>query len=334
MDKVDQRSLLSGEEVMVLGIDISKASCDAVLLFEEKLLHKAFTNDLSGFAALQCWLRKAAATQVHACMEATGTYGNELAEFLHDSGHRVSMVNPARIHSYAKSRLSRNKTDKGDAQLIALFCQNEKPQVWHPPPPEVKELQALVRRLESLVQMRVQENNRAKANAHPAVQASLEQMLASLDEQIKTLRKAIGEHVRTYPVLLRQFELLMSIVAIGDKTAYKLLAEIDVANFKDAKALAAFLGLTPKHHTSGTSIRGRPRLSKTGNSGLRKALYFPAIAALRTSPSMQAFGARLGAKGKPKMVVIGAVMRKLVHIVYGVLKHGSPYSTSWSFTCS
>ncbi len=319
---------------MILGIDIGKASFDAVLLREEKPLHKAFNNDLNGFRALQGWLRRAAATPVCACMEATGSYGDALAEFLYSCGHTISVVNPARIHSYAKSRLSRNKTDKGDAHLIALFYQSEQPKAWHPPPPEVKELQALVRRVESLIQMRVQENNRSKANAHPAVQASLEQMLASLDEQIKTLRQAIREHTRAHPVLLRQFELLMSIVGIGDKTAYKLLAEIDVANFKDAKALAAFLGLTPKHHTSGTSIRGRPRLSKTGNSGLRKALYFPAMAALRACPSMQAFGTRLGAKGKPRMVVIGAVMRKLVHIVYGVLKHGRPYSTSRSFTCS
>lgn len=319
---------------MVLGIDISKASFDAVLLLEGKAFHKAFNNDLNGFRALQGWLRRAAATPVCACMEATGSYGDALAEFLYSCGHTISVVNPARIHSYAKSRLSRNKTDKGDAHLIALFYQSEQPKAWHPPPPEVKELQALVRRLESLVQMRVQENNRSKANAHPAVQASLAQMLISLDTQIKALRKAIREHVRAHPVLLRQFELLMSIVGIGDKTAYKLLAEIDVANFKDAKALAAFLGLTPKHHTSGTSIRGRPRLSKTGNASLRKALYFPAITALSVCPSMQDFGARLSAKGKPKMVVIGAVMRKLVHIVYGVLKHGSPYSTNWSFTCS
>lgn len=319
---------------MVLGIDISKVSFDAVLLLEGKPLHKAFNNDLSGFRALQGWLRKTAATPVCACMEATGSYGDALADFLYSCGHTVSVVNPARIHSYAKSRLSRNKTDKGDAHLIALFYQSEQPKAWHPPPPEVKELRALVRRLESLIRMRVQENNRSKANAHPAVQASLAQMLTSLDTQIKALRKAIREHVRAHLGLLHQFELLMSIVGIGDKTAYKLLAEIDVANFKDAKALAAFLGLTPKHHTSGTSIRGRPRLSKTGNSGLRKALYFPAMAALRTCPSMQAFGSRLGAKGKPKMVVISAVMRKLVHIVYGVLKHGSPYRTSWFFTCS
>jgi transposase len=319
---------------MILGTFVSKASFDVVLLLDEKPLYRAFDNDLNGFKELKRWLHKAAATHVHACMEATGSYGDALAEFLYSSGHAVSVVNPARIYSYARSRLSRNKTDKGDAQLIALFCQNEKPQVWHPSPPEVKELRALVRRLEDLVQMRVQENNRSKANAHPAVQASLAQMLTSLDTQVKALRKAVREHVRAHPVLLRQFELLMSIVGIGDKTAYKLLAEIDVANFKDAKALAAFLGLTPKHHTSGTSIRGRPKLSKTGSSSLRKALYFPAMAALRTCPSMQAFGARLSAKGKPKMVVIGAIMRKLVHIVYGVLKHSSPYSTRWAFTCS
>ncbi len=230
---------------MILGIDISKASFDAVLLLNEKPLYRAFDNDLNGFKELQRWLHKAAATHVHACLEATGSYGDALAEFLYGSSHTVSVVNPARIHSYAKSRRSRNKTDKGDAQLIALFCQNEKPQVWHPPPPEIKELRALVRRVEDLVQMRVQENNRAKANAHPAVQASLEQMLASLDEQIKVLRQAIREHTRAHPVLLRRFELLMSIVGIGDKTAYKLLAEIDVANFKNAKALAAFLRAYP-----------------------------------------------------------------------------------------
>lgn len=319
---------------MVLGTFVSKASFDAVLLLDEKPFRKAFNNDLNGFKELQRWLHKAVATRVHVCMEATGTYGDDLAEFLHEGGHAVSMVNPARIHSYAKSRLSRNKTDKGDAQLIALFCRNEKPQLWHPPAPEVKELQALVRRPESLVQMRVQEINRSKAHAHPAVRASLEQMLCSLDEQIKTLRRAVREHTRAHLVLLRQFELLMSIVGIGDKTAYKLLAGIDVANFNDAKARAAFLGLTPKHHLSGTSIRSRPRLSKTGNASLRKALYFPAITSLNVCPSMQAFGARLGAKGKPNMVVIGAVMRKLVHIVYGVLKHGSPYNTNWSFARS
>lgn len=319
---------------MILGIDISKASFDACLLLEEKRLYKAFKNNPGGFADLQRWLEKAGATQVHACLESTGTYGDDLAEFLHETGHTVSVVNPARIHSYARSRLSRNKTDKGDAHLIALFCQSEKPEVWQPTPAEVKELRALVRRLEDLTQMRVAEVNRSKASAHPAVQASLEQLLASLDAQIKALSEAIKEHILKHPLLERQQELLTSIVGIGEKTAHKLLAEIDITKFKDAKALAAFLGLTPKHHNSGTSVRGRPRLSKTGSPSLRKALYFPAISAMNWCPSMQAFCTRLRAKGKPKMVVVGAVMRKLVHIVYGVLKHGNPYSTTWSFTCS
>lgn len=319
---------------MVLGIDISKTSFDACLLLEEKRLYKVFENNPSGFTDLQRWLGKLDASQLHACMEATGTYGDDLAEFLYGHGHTVSVVNPARIRGYAKSRLSRNKTDKGDALLITLFCQSEKPEAWRPVPAEIGELRALVRRLEDLTEMRVAETNRSKADAHPEVQASLEQMLASLDAQIKALGEAIKAHVRKHPLLQRQQELLTSIVGIGEKTANKLLAEIDITKFQDAKALAAFLGLTPKHHSSGTSVRGRARLSKTGNSSLRKALYFPAISAMNWCPYMQAFCTRLREKGKPKMVVIGAVMRKLVHIVYGVLKHGNPYSTNWSFTCS
>ncbi len=176
---------------MILGIDISKVSFDAVLLLEGKALHKAFSNDPSGFRALQGWLRRAAATPVCACMEATGSYGDTLADFLYNCGHTVSVVNPARIHSYAKSRLSRNKTDKGDAHLIALFYQSEQPKAWHPPPSEVKELQALMRRLESLVQMRVQENNRAKANAHPAYKFPLPKCSPASTRRLKPYVKPL-----------------------------------------------------------------------------------------------------------------------------------------------
>ena len=137
---------------MVLGIDVSKASFDVVLLADEKSkgLHKIFPNTPKGFNVLKAWLAKQGALRLHACLESTGSYGVLLAEFLVAEGYTVSVVNPRRIKHYVKSRLSRNKTDKQDAFVIARFCLKERPEAWIPLMPEVKQLQALVRRLEDL----------------------------------------------------------------------------------------------------------------------------------------------------------------------------------------
>jgi transposase len=138
---------------VILGIDVAKAKFDAALLVEGKVLYGTFPMDTSGFAALQHWLGKhtvSGSDSVHACLEATGAYGAALALFLYEAGHQVSVVNPARIAAYAKSRLVRTKTDKTDAVLIAHFCAREQPPIWTPPATEVRELQALVRRVEML----------------------------------------------------------------------------------------------------------------------------------------------------------------------------------------
>src|SRR5215212_7872305 len=144
-----------------LGIDIAKLKFDACLLRADgKLRHKVFANTAEGFAQFAGWLTRQGAPSVHACMEATGTYGEALALFLHAAGHAVGVVNPAAVKAFAQSRLSRTKTDKVDAELIARFCLAQRPSAWSPPAPEVRELQALARRLESLVEMRVAEENR------------------------------------------------------------------------------------------------------------------------------------------------------------------------------
>jgi transposase len=133
-----------------LGIDVAKAKFDAAVLRDGKLAQRTFSMHPEGFAALDRWIREQGAEQVHACLEATGEYGAALALFLYESGHLVSIVNPVRIAAYAKSRLTRTKTDKSDAALIAHFCAREWPPIWTPPPEEVQELQALVRRVEML----------------------------------------------------------------------------------------------------------------------------------------------------------------------------------------
>jgi transposase len=319
--------------VPTLGIDIAKLKFNACLLHADgKPRHKVFPNTADGFAQLAEWLTRQGALTAHACMEATGAYGEALALHLHAAGRTVSVVNPAAVKAFAQSRLSRTKTDKVDAELIARFCLAQRPAAWSPPAPEVRELQALARRLESLVEMRVAEENRLAAGvAVESVRRSVEEHVTYLNEQIGRTQELIREHVSRHPALRRQSELLDSIPGIGEATAALLLAEItDIKQYRSARQVAAYAGLVPREWRSGSSVRGRVRLSKIGNARLRRALYFPAITALRCSPFFQRWAEGLRQRGKSKMSVIGAAMRKLIHLAYGVLKTGKPFDPEWA----
>lgn len=310
-----------------LGIDISKLKFDACLARDGgELRHRVFPNTPGGLSQLSAWLEKQQVGRAHACLEATGTYGEALATYLHESGHTVSIINPAAIKAYAQSRLSRVKTDKADATLIAQFCRERRPPAWRPPPAEVRDLQALVRRLDSLTEMRQMEANRLEVAATAAVKESLAGHLTYLDAEVAKTEELIRAHLDAQPGLRAQRDLLLSIPGIGETTAAKLLSEIvDVKLYESARQLAAFAGLAPRLHESGTSVRRKARLSKAGAPRLRKALYFPAISAIRYNPHVKDLGERLRARGKCPMQVIGAAMRKLLHIAYGVLKSGRPF---------
>jgi transposase len=316
-----------------LGIDISKLKFNVCLINHNgKLRHKVFPNTSAGFEQLADWLSRQGVERVRACLEATGTYGESLALFLHQAAHTVSLINPAAIKAFARSRLSRTKTDRVDAELIARFCQAQAPPAWTPLPAEVRELQALVRRLEALVEMRVMEENRLSAGITvEVVRRSVEELLAHLNEQIRRTEELIRDHIGNHPTLKRRSELLDSIPGIGEATAALLLSEItDIKQYRSARQVAAYAGLVPRERQSGTSVRGRTRLSKIGNARLRRALYFPAITALRCSPFFQQWAEGLRQRGKCKMSVICAVMRKLVHLAYGVLKSEKPFDPEWA----
>lgn len=310
-----------------LGIDISKRKFDACLVRDScKLRHRSFPNTPDGFSQLSAWLTKYQAERVHACLEATGAYGEALSTYLHEAGHTVSVINPAVIKAYGESHLSRAKTDKADATLRARFCAERRPPAWRPLPAEVRELQALARRLDSLLEMRQMEANRLEVAATAAVSQSLAGHLAYLDEEVAGTEALIRSHIDSHPGLRGQRDLLVSIPGIGATTAAKLLAEImDVKLYASACQLAAFSGLAPRLHESGSSVRKRAKLSKVGAPRLRKALYFPAIAALKHNPYIKELGERMSQRGKCPMQIIGAAMRKLVHIAYGVLKSGRPF---------
>lgn len=210
-----------------LGLDIAKRKFDAALLPQPgRCVHQQFSNNPNGFAQLARWLQGHTTGPLHACLEATGTYGDAVALFLHQQGHRVSVVNPARIKAFGKSELSRTKTDKADAALIARFAAAATPRPWTPLAPEQRQLQALVRRLEAVQRMRQQERNRLDLEATDSLVAeSLREHLAHLDQQIRQLQQRLRTHVHSHSSLQQQSDLLQSIPGIGATTALHVLAD-------------------------------------------------------------------------------------------------------------
>jgi transposase len=311
---------------MLLGIDIAKDKFDvALLLASSKYKTKVFPNTPKGFAALASWLGEHQAASVKACMEATGVYGDALALFLVDAGHPVSIVNPAQIKAFAQAELLRNKTDAVDARLIARFAALHQPPLWVPPPRAIRDLQALVRRLDALNDLHNQEANRLDVS-ELTVRGSIETVLTTLETQIREIKQKINDHIDQNPGLREKRELLESVPGIGAASSAQLLVYLGQdGRFSKAKEFGAFIGLTPRRRESGSSVMGKSRLSKMGESRLRKALYMPAIVAMRHNPVMAAFAKRLLEQGKPKMVIICAIMRKLVHMAFGILKSGKPF---------
>lgn len=314
----------------VLGIDIAKRKFDVALWRAGKFKTKAFPNTAEGFEALHAWLAAHQAGAVHACLEATNTYGQALAEYLYDAGYTVSVVNPAQIKAFGESQLSRTKTDRADARLIAQFTVHLKPRAWAPLPRPARELRALVQRLEALQTMRQQERNRLNT-AEPTVQPDIQTHIAELAKRVKELRRRLREHLNQNPTLRAQRDLLRSIPGIGETTLAAILARVpEPERFDSAKELAAFAGLSPRQRLSGSSVHGRTVLAKTGEASLRKALFMPTLVAMRYNPLIKAFYQRLRAAGNPPMSAVCAAMRKLIHLIYGVLKHRVPFNPHWA----
>ena len=297
------------------------------LLKDERLYHQQFANTDSGYPQIMVWMGRYGVDQAHVCLEATGQYGDGVAEYLYAHGQEVSVINPARIKHYGSSKLRRIKTDKADAQLIAEYGQREKPELWTPPSAAFKDLQAMVRHLDDLQAQRLQDTNRLSSGVHtPLVVEQLKALVAFVESQIQQTKKGIQAHIQSFPELKHAQDLLVTIPGIAQLTAARLLGEIrDFHQFDSARQLAAYAGLTPRVFLSGTSVHKKSRLSKTGNANLRKALYMPAISAKRWNPIIHVFCERLIQSGHKPMEVICAAMRKLLHLAFGVLKSNKPF---------
>ena len=319
------------EAACVVGIDVSKRKLDIALLVDGKRKSKVFDNTATGHAALSQWLLDRGATQehTHICLEATGPYSEAVAMALVQAHWQVSVVNPARIKGFAQGELARNKTDRADAALLARFCVAMRPSLWEPPSVQLRQLRAWVDRLQALKDMRQQEHNRIEALDASEQQALIEHVkthVTWLDGEIAKLERDIDDHIDRHPELKRDAQLLHSIPGIGNTTVAKVLAYAgDVRRFANAKALAAFIGVTPRQRISGSSVNGRTMMSRSGHAQLRRALYMPGLVARRHNPVLKAFGDKLSTAGLAPKAVVGAVMRKLVHLIYGVIKSGRPF---------
>lgn len=320
-----------------LGIDVSKAKLDCCLLeaASGKRKIKSVDNSRSGVVALISWCAKhqAPGAEVQVVMEPTGCYHEAAALALHEAGFTVSLINPLHLRRFAESLGALNKTDAADAALLARFGRERQPLPWQPPKPAVRALQALLARHEALAGDVQREQNRleqaALAGAPELVLDSIGSNISHLEDQLRKLEQAINDHINGDPDLRSQRALLLTIPGVGARVANRFTALLAAHRFDSAEQLAAYLGLTPVHRESGSSVRAPARLSKKGPARLRALLYMPAVVAKQHNAHVKALYERLLARGKSKMSAIGAAMRKLVHLCFGVVKSGQPYSPVW-----
>ena len=310
-----------------MGIDISKEYFDACLIHNGREKYRKFSNNTRGFAKLTDFLNKEQVVNLHVCMESTGRLYEAVASYLVSDGHKVSVINPKCIKGFAQSELQRSKTDKKDAGVIARFCKAHTPKVWQPQPPEIRELQEVMRYIESLKENIHQEERRLESGlTSETVRETIVGHLNELKATLASLKQWIKQHVKKHQRLQRHYELLTSIVGVGEMSAFTYLAEIGYSDqFRQTRQLESYCGLAPRQFQSGSSIKGKERISKVGNSRMRCALYMPALAARDHNPILRTFAKRLEKAGKPPKVIICAVMRKLLRIMYAVVTSGTPF---------
>jgi transposase len=312
----------------VLGIDVSKNTLDTSFLVGTKPRSKSFANSPAGWRNLIAWLAEHEIRQVHACLEATGRYSLGIALALHEAGHVVSVVNPAQIRDFTRSKLGRNKTDQVDAANIREYAELFKPRPWTPPSPAMRRLRELQTIRDGAVAGLTEWKNRSASSMADDMARSLaERTIQHFTSQLAAVNQAIAEIIDNDPDLCAKRDLLISISGVGETLAGIVLAELPEPDvLGSSAAVAAYAGLNPQQYRSGTSINRPARISKIGNAVLRAALYMPALSAMRYNPVVAALVNRLKEQGrlKGKQIVIAA-MRKLLVLCFGVLKTGREF---------
>lgn len=323
---------------LFVGVDIAASSFAASWRLQDSPAQRArqFSQTPEGFAAFQAALASTGvpADQTLLVLEATGSYWITLAVTLHQAGYHVSVVNPAQVHAFARSLPRRAKTDALDAQLLAQFAADRVPARWTPPEQVYHELRQRLLVRDGLLTMRQQARNQRHALEQWPVMiqtalSALDRVVAECERQLQTLECEIATLLQE-GAWAESAALLLSISGIGMvTTAWLLVGTLNFTACRSAEAAAAYAGLVPLAHESGTSVRGRAQIGHAGNARLRTALYMASLSAARHNPLIRAQYQRLRAVGKPAKVARCAAARKLLHLAYAVVTKGQAFDPNY-----
>ena len=311
--------------IQTFGVDVSARWFDVA--HAEQV--RRFATTSAGSTACLSWLATFG-TRVRAGREATGSYHLPLATALHEAGHVVLVCNPLSIARYSQAVLARTKTDATDARRIARFCEAHAVAAWTPASPAQQHLRALLTAREMLVQERLRLSNRQHAAGYTTTEALVTELqapaLAAIEAQSAHIDRELATLAAAEAPLGARLRAVATIPGLGLTTAGALLASLPLDRLQTPRQVAAYVGLCPQERSSGSSIRGNGHIGPLGPASLRKALYLPAIVAMRVNPILRIFAERLRAKGKRPKVVITAVMRKLLLLAWTLLRTGQPFS--------
>lgn len=316
----------------LVGIDVG--ATELVLALERAggvLQEGVFANDPAGHRKLIRYLTRRGA-HARVCVEATGVYHLDLCLALHEAPRlEVMVVNPRAAKDFARAQLKRSKTDRVDAKSLLEFVRRMDFAAWLPPAPSILALRGLSRRIQALLVNRAQEKNRlhadrAVAKTSPVIRESLERHIAGIGAEIELLTNAAKDRIAADSSLQRKFQHLTSVKGIAEASAITILAELAVLpEDMSARQWVAHAGIDPRYADSGSSVRGQVRISKVGNRHLRRALFLPAMVASQHEPQIRAFYQKLVARGKKPMQALVAVMRKLLHAIYGMFRSDADF---------
>jgi len=314
------------KSTIFIGIDISKDTFD---IYDPIQGHQQFTNNEKGFKNFL----KTLGNNYWCVMEATGCYHQQLALFLFNKAIRVTVMNPLVIKRFIQMKLNQIKTDKSDAKMICQYGQEQKMDLWQPSPKYVEDC----KQLQTITQLYFKQSTAIKNKLHTLHTRGFNKgkMISSLKRQLKSIQKEIKLLETEMEQLIKsnQQELytkLNTIPGIGKKTAILLIVTTNgFKDFQSSKQISSYLGLAPNERSSGSSIRGKTRINKTGNPIVRNHLFLCSFTASIHNPQCKALYERIVAKGKSKKLALIAVCNKLIKQAYGISKSGLPYDKNY-----
>ena len=326
----------------VVGIDVAQKELVVSYgiikddLQAEIVSNKTFGNTNDGFLKLLSWVKKISdgESNVHFVMEATGVYHESFAYFLDEQNLSVSIVLPNKISNYFKTLDVKTITDSTSAQAIARFGLERKLELWKRPKPIFKSLRQLTRERNQIIEERTMVKNHlhaelSEAEPNESSVARIKERIKLLDKQEKQVTAAIRKGAQ-HPQIKDSVTVMSSIPGIATLTAVTVLAETNGFELiRNKKQLTSYAGLDVKEKESGTSVKGKARISKRGNKNLRRCLYMPILATIRSDQHFKAIYARLVSRNGIKMKAAVAIQRKALELMYTLYKKNEHYDAHY-----